>query len=1163
EVAVGDPEAFNSQHVVRAEGKVLIDNFIPTPLATLSIGQDTVTITDGRLTLDDIGAPSTGNTKIIYLDIFPIDSSAFPPVVTTELFGNQEPDGDYLEMVEVSLFAQDHSGSNTIATLEYSFDGVSYTPYVGPFLVTIDGGVAQEDYNLQVRAVDGFGNEGSTTRSFRLVSPSGALIRLENMAKVPGTDRSLPADDFYSFNSIGIPKTLRADTALAFDKNIVRIHNEGTGTLLITELTTTDTNSFVVRDFDIPPTGLAVAPGAFVDALVIFKNVGGDRRIITEQLVLETNADNALDVGATLKGGFAFRTEGGNELTNQIIFEVTGLGTKMGQLSNGTFIVYPSSDYPTDEDVDNGVHGDLILSGIFEKADPNQPVRMFQLAAMHGPNSPTSRIVRANGGGNLISFRHEADYFQSIFPYRTSAAVDIAGGSTNSSDPFYISIANYRSTGGNSRGQFANDILGVRVYRAVDREGNTIPNEYIAIQDYIGNGCDQGSGNCDWNDNVVYLINARPVNQPTVSQISDFSVDVLTQESYAIAPFFDKGYPGNRLLYTATLAGGAPIPDWMSMDETTGDLSILAPFAEADTDWQVTVTGTDYNLVAVSSTFTLSVDPTTITCSVNANTDGLPKEVSCNNPTVQLLGSVDEGNPVWTGPGNFSSSLSNPVVSQAGIYTLTSDDPDCPLTSTVEVTMGPDFPGGTISGPTTILTCTVGFIELTANAVDPAATFAWYDGADQLIGTGTSLLVTQPDTYRLEATNASGCVSFATAQIDEDLTPASAGMDGNLILCGSDDPVSLYAALLGFGGNPEDDGAWWFDGTPVPDQLDPSTATEGTYRYVVGGERGCVFDTALLQLTITVPDIYYEDVDRDGLGDPNSFIYACVLPTDYVTNDDDNCPFVNSLDLTDADSDGQGDVCDNDDDNDGVLDFDDCDPFNPTIGLPTFYYADFDEDGFGDPNNGFATCALPPNGYILDNTDNCPNTTNPSQNDTDGDGIGDVCDPSSTGATVFWLEAECAQVGDNWEVETDTLASGGGYVVTDENKTNGAPDDIPDNYIRFIVDGVQPEEYFVYARIKAISTTDNSFYVRVNGGEWVAWFQDIEVGDYYAWNRMIGVPFFLSDGINTIDFAYRENGTYLDKIYVGLDDTAPEGFGDEASNCDSGMNEAPVAVAFG
>jgi hypothetical protein len=55
------------------------------------------------------------------------------------------------------------------------------------------------------------------------------------------------------------------------------------------------------------------------------------------------------------------------------------------------------------------------------------------------------------------------------------------------------------------------------------------------------------------------------------------------------------------------------------------------------------------------------------------------------------------------------------------------------------------------------------------------------------------------------------------------------------------------------------------------------------------------------------------------------------------------------------------------------------------------YYRDTDGDMYGDANDDLFAC-IPPEGYVSDNTDNCPGTYNPEQGDNDGDGCGDVCD---------------------------------------------------------------------------------------------------------------------------------------------------------------------------
>jgi uncharacterized repeat protein (TIGR03803 family) len=84
----------------------------------------------------------------------------------------------------------------------------------------------------------------------------------------------------------------------------------------------------------------------------------------------------------------------------------------------------------------------------------------------------------------------------------------------------------------------------------------------------------------------------------------------------------------------------------------------------------------------------------------------------------------------------------------------------------------------------------------------------------------------------------------------------------------------------------------------------------------------------LVEIVTCTPVTYYKDQDGDGFGDPNQTITQCILPSGYVTNSSDNCPSVSNRDQKDFDRDRQGDACDPDDDNDGVPDYMDCDPFD-------------------------------------------------------------------------------------------------------------------------------------------------------------------------------------------------------------------------------------------
>jgi hypothetical protein len=314
---------------------------------------------------------------------------------------------------------------------------------------------------------------------------------------------AFPTNDHLVFSLIQTPwRRTSPDTTVYnanHDKVKLRINNKGTGNLVLSKLTlsnsaawkivsvNTDTNSVV-------PVG--IVPASFADITIQFiaQNAATRLKVFNDTLTIASNDSISPLKKVILSGIWQVAGESTNEPYAQQIISAFGFTTNTGYGHDdgnidGTTRVPNSSE---------------VNAAYFVVADPSKPVTVHQLAAYHGCCSAVETFAYYKKGSNTLTtlFTHSNLDGQSVLPRLTNTTKGSAQGSFTPTGSFGVKVG----TSYSDRTKNFSGLIGIRVLKLYGPDGNIVPDAYIMDCDYLGTS----ATNYDYQDNVYYVDNIKP-----------------------------------------------------------------------------------------------------------------------------------------------------------------------------------------------------------------------------------------------------------------------------------------------------------------------------------------------------------------------------------------------------------------------------------------------------------------------------------------------------------------------------------------------------------------------------------------------------------------------------------------------------------------------------
>lgn len=343
-----------------------------------------------------------------------------------------------------------------------------------------------------------------------------------------------------------------------------------------------------------------------------------------------------------------------------------------------------------------------------------------------------------------------------------------------------------------------------------------------------------------------YILESRMTVQAVTCTKRD-TIDIVgntTPPTVAASANGQIGCGGNQVTISTTNNATNPTFAWSGPNG----------FSSSSATPQVTLAGT-YTVVITNATNGCTKDATvTVTGSTTppSNTLAVSGPITCANQatgvTITTTTSV-AATYNWAGPSGFVSTIANPVVLNAGIYTVTvtGTGNNCTSTATVAVDLDktPPSPNVTSNG---VISCPTPNVPLTATP-STGVTYNW-NGPNSFSGTTSVVQAPLSGTYTVTVTNTgNGCTATATATVSGNTTPPQVSTVGGTVSC--------KVPAINITGSSSTTGATFSWAGPsgfTSTQATPNVNAVGTYTLTVTGPNNCTSTmTALVNGDFTLP----------------------------------------------------------------------------------------------------------------------------------------------------------------------------------------------------------------------------------------------------------------------------------------------------------------------